>query len=670
MNRDIKCILRIALPTPLHRLFDYLPPQSLDLKELVIGARIRVPFQSRTLIGILIEIAAISSIPEKKLKRALEVLDTNTIFPSDIYQLAQWAAEYYHYPVGEVLLGALPSALRKGDVLPPSVTHTNTALTSAPGSDAPLPLNAAQQNAIDAIRMALNQFQAFLLYGVTGSGKTEVYLRTIETVLSNGKQVLVLVPEISLTPQTITRFRARFQAPILILHSGISEKERMKAWIAARNGDVSIVIGTRSAIFTPFSALGLIIVDEEHDASFKQQDRFRYHARDLAVMRASINHLPIVLGSATPSLESLLNVQRKRYTCLSLPERAGGATLPRYHMLDLRRTSSETGLSPALINAMRDHLEQDNQVMLFLNRRGFAPVLYCCQCAWVAGCKRCDVRMVYHHQPLRLQCHHCDARKAIPEKCEQCGAAPLQPIGLGTQRLEQTLEKYFPDIPILRIDRDTTRRRGAMNEMFEHIHTHSKAILLGTQMLAKGHHFPRVTLVGIVDADSGLFSIDFRAAEQMGQLLLQVAGRAGRAEKPGTVVLQTRHPEHPLLHTLIHDGYSAFSTSLLLERESANLPPFSHLAVFCAEAYDAQVAKQFLETIKQLHTANTHSVMTLGPVPALIARRKGLHCQRLLLKATQRGALQQCLKNILQKLEALPGRLPVKWTLDIDPIET
>lgn len=658
-------ILRIALPTPLRRLFDYLPPQPIDPTSLISGIRVRVPFQTRTLVGILVEVVKETSVPLEKLKTALELLDKEPIFSEDIYQLCQWSASYYHYALGEVLAGALPVALRKGK--PAEIKKKPVSIEGE--REHPPELNPAQQEAITKIGDANEAFRVFLLDGVTGSGKTEVYLHAIADILAKDKQVLVLVPEISLTPQTIARFQARFQVPVIALHSGLSETERLQAWLLARSGEAKVVIGTRSAVFTPFQRLGLIIVDEEHDTSFKQQDRFRYHARDLAVMRASINQIPVVLGSATPSLESLLNVKRERYIYLSLPERAGTAQLPQYHLLDVRHLPMEEGLSSVLLESMRSHLQQGNQVMLFLNRRGFAPVLYCTQCAWIAACKRCDTRMVYHRTPPRLQCHHCDARREIPARCGECGEAALQPVGIGTQRLEDALQKYFPDVPIIRVDRDNTRRKGAMQNLLEQINENNSAILLGTQMLAKGHHFPHVTLVGVVDADSGLFSVDFRAAEQMGQLLLQVAGRAGRAEKPGTVLIQTRHPEHPLLQTLIQHGYSHFAATLLMEREQAVLPPFSHFAVFRAESYAEQHAAHFLSAIKEICTASAGAVTLLGPVPALIAKRKGVYCQHLLVKADRRGTLQHLLKNVLQHIEKLSPGHSVKWVLDVDPVE-
>lgn len=661
-------ILRMALPTPLRRQFDYLAPQDIDCKNLIPGIRVKVPFQSRTLIGILISVEKQSEVPYAKLRPVISIIDEQPIFTEDVYKLCHWAAEYYHYSLGEVLASAMPTHLRKGKPL--EIKRKSRVKTEMEVKDLPLSLNSDQQHAVNTIMAVSESFQVFLLDGVTGSGKTEVYLQVISDVLRAGKQILVLVPEISLTPQTIERFRARFSESVVALHSGLTELERLKTFISAKDGLAKIVIGTRSAIFTPFANLGLIIVDEEHDSSFKQQDRFRYHARDLAIMRASIKHIPVVLGSATPSLESLLNVKRQRYTALVLPQRAGNASLPQYQLLNLHNTPVEEGLSTTLLQMMKSHLEQNNQVMLFLNRRGFAPVLYCTQCAWMAECKRCDARMVVHRSsPPRLQCHHCDTRARIPEKCHKCGEASLQPVGLGTQRLEQTLAVHFPDVPIIRVDRDSTHRKGEMQQLLDRIDSQQKAILLGTQMLAKGHHFPNVTLVGIVDADSGLFSADFRAAEQMGQLLTQVAGRAGRAEKQGMVAIQTWHPEHELLQTLIQHGYQHYAQKLLNEREISILPPFSYFAVFRAESYAAQNANQFLAAIRAMLPESLEALTVLGPVPAMMAKRKGLHCQHLLVKTNKRSVLQDALKTVLQKLESLAASHSVKWVLDVDPVE-
>src|SRR3990167_3148385 len=593
-------ILRLALPTPLRRLFDYLPPNDAPLHHLLPGIRVKVPFQSRILVGILIEVVQESSVPYQKLKQAISIIDSKPIFSTDIYQLCHWAADYYHCSLGEVLANALPPLLRKGQLQHPD--ETNCILEQTNELDIQPTLNTAQQQAIDRICATKNTFQVFLLDGVTGSGKTEIYLRTMADLLKEDKQILVLVPEISLTPQTIAHFRARFSLPIAALHSNLSTSKRLQAWSAAQTGKVNIVIGTRSAIFTPFKNLGLIVVDEEHDTSFKQQDRFRYHARDMAVMRARLNPIPIILGSATPSLESLLNVKRNRYNYLSLPHRAGKAQLPHYQMINLHHTPTEEGLSAPLLQTMRDHLNQNNQVMLFLNRRGFAPVLFCTSCQHIIHCHRCDARMVYHYSPQGLHCHYCDAKRSLPKQCDKCQNKELLPLGVATQKLEQKLIEIFPNVPIIRIDRDSTKRKGAMQHLIEKIHSQQQAILLGTQMLAKGHHFPHVTLVGIIDADSGLFSADFRATEQMGQLLIQVAGRAGRAEKLVTVLLQTQHPDHSLLQTLTKSGYSTFAQTLLMEREQGFLPPFSHFAVFRAEAPIEENVTQFLTTVKTLCT--------------------------------------------------------------------
>lgn len=659
-------LLRLALPTPLRRLFDYLPPQGIDIKNLIPGVRVRVPFQSRTLVGMLVAVVNETTIPVAKLKRAEEILDAEPVLTSDIYALCEWAAAYYHYSLGEVMASALPVALRRGKPLASKKklpAHSEQRQT-------PLILNAEQSSALQAILDAENKFNVFLIDGVTGSGKTEVYLHAIDHMLQAGKQTLVLVPEISLTPQTIERFRARFPVPIAALHSSLSDGERLRAWLDALSGEARIVIGTRSAIFTPFQRLGLIIVDEEHDPSFKQQDRFRYHARDMAVMRANQNNIPIVLGSATPSLESLLNAERGRYQLLNLSARAGGAVMPTFEIIDVRKKKMEEGLSEELMHAMRTQLTAGNQVMLFLNRRGFAPVLFCGQCGWIAGCKRCDARLVYHRSPQELRCHHCDARMKLPKTCEDCGDPNIEPVGLGTQRVEEILHQHFPEIPVIRVDRDSIKGKDALDELLTQIHQEQPSILLGTQMLAKGHHFPQVTLVGIIDADSGLFSADFRAAEQMGQLLMQVSGRAGRAEKPGRVLIQTRCPDHPHLQKLIHEGYPAFARELMSERAQFLLPPYSYFAVFRAEAYSSKIAEHFLDKIKAIGMSISHAVSILGPVPATMSKKKGLHCQHLLVKADKRNVLQSYLALMLQKLEELPGKNAVKWVLDVDPVDS
>jgi len=733
MNPSKPIILRIAVPTPLRQSFDYLAPSHFNVNELNPGLRIRVPFQRREMIGILLETVKNPAVAQHKLKQALAVIDDSPIFTPEILNLCVWAAEYYHHPIGDVLDSALPVLLRQGkpalsevesywqltaegqqidfSVLkraprqvellqwlqqhPEGVTRQQLKATKFPTTmlktlqkknwlawcqrsevDASTdtlritqPLANEDQQAALKVICGTNDFRVFLLDGVTGSGKTEVYLQAMTPVLEKQKQVLVLVPEIGLTPQTIQRFRERFHNKVVALHSGLSDKERLNAWVAAKNGSAKIIIGTRSAVFTPFADLGLIVVDEEHDISFKQQEGFRYHARDLAIMRAQANNIPIVLGTATPSLETLSRAQQGRYHHLRLPKRAGAALLPQFFVLDIRNKHLEEGISPSLLNAMSEHLKRGEQVMLFLNRRGYAPVFMCHACGWMSKCKRCDARMTFHHEPRRLHCHHCDTRRPIAVKCEDCGAQDLQIIGLGTERLEQALQKHFPALSIARIDRDSTQRKGSIENILESIHRGDHQILIGTQMLAKGHHFPNVTLVGVIDADSGFFSADFRATERMGQLILQVSGRAGRMEKPGTVMIQTHHPDHPLLHQLIRESYHYFAATLLKERENAALPPYSFLALFRADAHNAQHAMHFLEEIKHIAISLDGQIPLWGPVPAPMPRRAGRYRMQLLLQATQRPVLQNFLKRLLPHIDKLPSKQHVRWSLDVDPLE-
>ncbi len=661
-------ILHIAASVPLRRYFEYLLSADIDSTRLSPGVRVRIPFQKRELVGVFMGLVAESTIAQDKLKPIIEVLDDEPVIPADILQLATWAADYYHYPIGEVLLGVLPAWLRQGKAatLPRA---KKLVIEKNAGTGAPLTLNEDQATALTAIRAGLHEFKVFLLDGVTGSGKTEVYLQTIADVLQQQKQVLILVPEIGLTPQAIERFRTRFAVPVIALHSAMTEKQRFQAWLQAKSGEAKIIIGTRSAVFTPFANLGLIIVDEEHDLSFKQQDSFRYHARDVAIMRAHLNHIPIVLGSATPSLETLHNAEQKRYEYLCLKTRAGNASLPQFHMLDIRHVQLEQGLSQSLLTEMKQHLENGDQVMLFLNRRGFAPMLLCDACGWMVKCKRCDVRMTYHFKTARLHCHHCDAQKNLVKKCENCGALDLHAVGQGTERIEKILATHFANYSIARIDRDSTRRKGSMENVLTRIQNGEHQILIGTQMLAKGHHFPNVTLVAIIDADSGFFSADFRALERMGQLLLQVAGRAGRDEKAGKVLIQTRHPDHPLLHQLLKQGYQPFSTTLLKERNQAELPPFAFFALFRAEAHQFEQANEFLQQVKNQIDNKNKSIQIMGPLAAPMPRRAGRYRVQLLLQAKHRQELQQLLKKLMPLLENIPIKQRVRWSLDVDPLE-
>ncbi|MGR5064531.1 primosomal protein N' [Photobacterium sp. DNB22_13_2] len=530
-------------------------------------------------------------------------------------------------------------------------------------------LNEEQALAIASVN-ANPDFGCYLLEGVTGSGKTEVYLNLLEPVLAAGKQALILVPEIGLTPQTINRFRRRFNVPLETIHSGLNDTERLSAWLAGRDNQAGIIIGTRSALFTPFANLGIIIVDEEHDASYKQQDSLRYHARDLAVMRASQANIPIVLGSATPALETLHNAKSGKYHHLILSRRAGTAQAARHGVLDVKGQYLEAGLSAPLIARMRQHLEAGNQVMLFLNRRGFAPAVICHDCGWLAECKRCDAYYTFHQQSGELRCHHCATQRPMMHQCGQCGSTQLNAVGVGTEQLEQQLEMLFPSYRTVRIDRDSTRRKGSLENYLEAIRNNEYQILIGTQMLAKGHHFPDVTLVALLDVDSALFSNDFRASERLAQLFIQVAGRAGRASKPGEVVLQTHHPEHGLLQALLYKGYDHFASGALSERKQSWLPPFTYLALLRAEANQSELVEQFLQQVRGIFETSpvaSQETMVMGPNPAPLSRRAGRYRWQLLLQAPSRRALQQWLSVAKPAIALLPLAKKIRWSIDVEP---
>ncbi|MBT5228694.1 MAG: primosomal protein N', partial [Methylococcales bacterium] len=623
-------ILSIAIAKPPYDCFDYLSPKVNH--PIVPGMRVQVPFGHSKRMGMVVAVKTDSDVPAGRMKPVDHFLDQHSILPEEILSLLWWASQYYHHPIGDVISTALPSALRKdreplvkeipmwrlteaasSAILSPRAFRQQAILDlllrypdgasshimqelgfdwrgplktcvdknwvdkffTSPLTRNAHPLNpdyginAHQTSAIESIKAGFGDFNVTLLDGVTGSGKTEVYLQLIQNVLEHNLQVLVMIPEIGLSPQLLSRFQQRFSVPITTMHSGMTDQERLNTWLLAQSGEAEIIIGTRSSIFCPFKSLGLILIDEEHDASFKQQSGFRYHARDLAVYRAKKRSIPVVLGTATPSLETRLNVERGRYHVASLPERAGVGSAPAIQLVDLRRQPVKQGLGLKVIEAIHETLAKSEQVLIFLNRRGYAPAIMCHQCGWSAGCHHCDAKMTYHHDDERLRCHHCGYETRLPTECPSCDSDALQRVGMGTQRLEQYVNTLFPGYKVARIDRDSTRRKGTFEDQLDAIHKGETQILVGTQMLAKGHHFPSMTLVVILDIDGSLISGDFRATERLAQQLVQVAGRAGRADKPGRVMIQTLQPEHPMLQQLFTQGYTKYSKMALQERQQA-----------------------------------------------------------------------------------------------------
>ena len=772
-------LIRVALPVPLYREFDYLPSSNSanTLKDTAsnvaalppIGGRVQVSFGRQTLIGIVVDHidSNQSDVPLNKLKAIKQVIDTDPILDLQMLSLARWLASYYHYPLGDVLSVMLPTLIRQGKPLDMLVTHwrilpnvseddfhsnahkqkqqfamlklhgehgasEDTLLLEGmerpflkrleengliehflEGQAAPRPvtlakmpltLNEQQQQAVDKIVATAKQakYGGFLLNGVTGSGKTEVYLQAMQAILEVGKQVLVLVPEIGLTPQTRARFAARFAANILLLHSGLNVTQRLHGWEDCRQGRAQIIIGTRSSILHPFADLGLIVVDESHDQSYKQQDTLRYHAADVALYRGYQLGIPVVLGTATPSLEHLKLVQDGKLTELLLTQRAGNAKEATMQLVDARDTptkysdspaaptqqasllpnlkgSQNTGLTDDTIVAIRETLEAGEQVLVFLNRRGYAPILLCEACGWQADCVRCEAHMTVHHsqlntqQPSYLKCHHCDWQASIPLACPDCASVNLNAVGMGTTRLTESLHALFSNpqtskktYPIIQIDRDTTRKKDSWEDIYRRINSGNPAILVGTQMVAKGHHFPNVTLVCLPNADRGFLSPDFRSPEHTAQLIVQVAGRSGRGSKPGKVLIQTVQPENPLLRKLVRDGYQPFALELLKERKMLGLPPYTYGALIRCEAKTLQQATQVLKDA--IAIMPPHELAILGPIDAPMKMKNSRYHSQLLLLSKQRPQLHQLLNLWWPQVLQLPSAKYLKLTLDVDPI--
>ncbi|WGF03646.1 primosomal protein N' [Acinetobacter baumannii] len=727
--------VRVAIPVHLYDTFDYTLTKT-QYERAQVGSRVAISFGRQNLIGIITEKVD----PQEtftgnfQLKAISELLDDEPILDEQVLNLLTWSAQYYQFPIGEVMQTALPALLRQGkpmDVLfhlwkiipcdnaeallkrsikqqdayqilklhPAGTTENILNLSGVETAtlkalqkkglvdcklephdfspspvqlaQMPLTLNEDQKKATQHVLNAQHQYQAFLLDGLTGSGKTEVYLHIMHEVLKQGKQVLVLVPEIGLTPQTISRFKSRFNCDIALLHSGLNDSKRLQAWQQAQTGKASIILGTRSAIYTPLPRLGLIILDEEHDLSYKQQEGFRYHARDVALYRGHLQGCPVLLGSATPSIDSYHLVETGKLTALQLNQRAGHALLPKMHLIDLKIVKKQHGISQPLIEQIKNTLARKEQVLIFLNRRGYAPVLVCESCGWQANCPHCDAHFTLHTQPYSyLHCHHCGTVHRLPDHCPKCEQKSLKTLGAGTAKVEEHLQELFPDHDVIRVDRDSTSRVGSWQKIYDRIQQNKPSILLGTQMLAKGHHFPHVTLVAILDIDAGLLSVDIRAPERTAQLIVQVAGRAGRGEHKGHVYLQTLRPDHPLLTTLIEKDYRAVAKQTLAERKVALLPPYRYAVLIRAESKDRDYTLHFLnEAAEQLRQIAGDIVDIWGPIPAPMERKAGRYRAHMVILSADRARLHFYLRQWWAQLVHTPRQHQLRLSIDVDPQE-
>ena len=656
-------IVSVAIAVPLRTSFDYLSD-----KALAIGVRVLVVFAGRKMVGVVIGLPD-SSMYLGKIKFIETVLDETPILNDIMLDFLKWAAKYYHHPIGEVIHAALPKNLRLAKAAKIKKMRVakkgETSQNKTP--DEPI-LNQMQKDAIAQILKAENTYRAFLLHGVTGSGKTEVYLHIAKRMLEKNKQTLILVPEIGLTPQMIKRFEMRFNTRVTLIHSRLSQSEKVAAYLYGKANQASVILGTRSAIFTPAENLGIIIVDEEHDSSFKQQSGFRYCARDLSFVLAKVHNIPLILGSATPSLETLYNSTKEKITHLSLPIRAGNAHLPRVSLIDIK--NQHDALSPDLLQKIATHLAYQKQVMLFINRRGYAPIYHCYHCGWQAKCAHCSVRLVLHHGSHRLKCHHCGFEMMPHVSCPLCHEQKLGTSGYGTERLAEILYTHFPKINIIRIDKDTTRKKEAMAHYLKRINRDEPCLIIGTQMLSKGHDFAHLSMVGIVDADASFFSLDFRATEKLAQLLMQVAGRAGRGKDKGEVYIQTRQINHPLFHFIKAHNYTKLARTLLTERKEAGLPPFSYQALICANAKKQEKALNFLENIAVLLKSFAISRVEIwGPSSAIIEKKADYFYANLYLSSKNRTSLHTLLDKLHENEAKIKGKSGVRWFLDVDPIE-
>ncbi len=733
-------VLQVALPVPLPQLFVYRAGRHGPAEQNWVGCRVRVRLGPRSLIGVVV---AVGPDPGTHALRDIEArLDAEPPLSGELWQSLHWAAQYYAHPLGEVLATALPAWLRRRDraparggqyfalsaegtaelaVKPPRIGtaaaqlqvalragaiargdwSASAAMTrvarqwrklgwlmpcaSAGVAPHPIPgppLNRAQAAAVAAVG-GQRGFATFVLDGVTGSGKTEVYLQLIKAALGAGRQSLVLVPEIGLTPQLLARMQARLGVTVGVIHSGLAAGARAEVWQGAKRGEIKVILGTRSAAFVPLPRAGLIVIDEEHDTALKQQEGFRYHARDFAIVRAQALDIPIVLGSATPSIETLANVAQGRYRRLALPERAGEAQPPSVRVLDLRAQPLQEGLLGETRAALAACLARGEQALVFRNQRGYAPVLLCHDCGWYPACPRCSTSdterraLIWHRNASRLRCHHCGLSTAVPQHCGQCAGLALAPTGFGTQRLEATLAGFFPDARVIRIDADSTRGLGSLESLLAPLVAGGPALLVGTQMLAKGHDLPLLTLAVVLGVDSAFAAADFRAPERFAQLLIQVSGRVGRSARPGRVILQTHQPQHPLLRQVLSGGYPMFAQAELQLRQEARLPPFAAQALLRAEAKTQPPVDDFLrdalaefeQVAPPPHGATPDNMRAYGPLPAPHPRRAGFVRAQLLLEAARRAPLQAALQAWVPALYAMPSARRVRWSIDVDPID-
>lgn len=720
-------VIHVILPG---NIFDYLDYQAPDY-PLELGVRVLVSFRGKKVIGLVYKKSFIASVPYR-LQPIINVIDETPLLSKTALNFMQWLSNYYHSPLSDVYRVFLPKKLRQGEVallptelyyqsgaavglvlsknakkqqaflsylshlaLPPSKTACLEAgfssavikpllekglidkvlkekrpLYSSSEKKDLLILNKEQNAALSLMNNALDSYQAFLLFGVTGSGKTEVYFRMMDTLLAKGKQVLILVPEIGLTPQFLNRIMKRFdKVSVALLHSKLNDVERLNNWLWCKNKQADILIGTRSAVFTPLPALGLIIIDEEHDLSFKQQEGMRFSGRDVALKRAFDLNIPIILGSATPSLESMHNANNNKYKLLRLTRRAATSEPTFYRIVDLRNQSLTDGLCDSTRHRIKTHLDKKQQVLVFINRRGYAPILICHQCGWMADCKNCTAHLTVHEKDRTMRCHHCGYRRGLAHQCDDCQSHELVPLGAGTERLANHLTAVFPEHKVLRVDRDTTKGKSRLQESLAAIDSGDVDVLVGTQLLAKGHHFKKLTLVVVVDADAGFYSQDFRAIERLGQVITQVAGRAGR-EGGGEVVIQTHHPDNPLLMVLIQKGYEAFSQKLLEERLAYQWPPYTYLALCRAQDFKSEKVVDFFLYVKKYLTDLRYDLTLLGPAPAPLEKKSGQFQLQLLIRSSERGKLLRALSSLRGMLRSKEQRKLVanlRFSIDVDP---